>query len=242
MGEWIALVSGKDGVGKTTALSYLGLALSSMKKTVLAADFSAGDGGLSLCYHYAGTVPFHYVDVLEGNCRVSDALVRIGESSLYALNAPKNRRISKSYAAKIRLLCQTLSEKFDYVLTEIPPGEELKELTAAADKKLILSTPSALSVADTESFLQSMHLSAGDFLILNRVPVALVRNEKIPPIEEAANRIGLPLIGVVPEDASVYGLPEGNELPRGLRSAGEKAFYRIARRLTGERLPIIVRG
>ena len=242
MGEWIAIVSEKDGVGKSTAAAYLALALSSMKKNVLVADLSTNEGGIDCCLHYSGSAAYHYLDVLEGNCRISDALVRIGESSLYVLPGPKNRAISKEYGQKMPRLLHKFAERFDYVIADVESGTETEAFVRLADRKILVSTMSRLSVADTASYIQRLGDPTGYALLMNRIPVSLIKAERIPTVEEAVNELGIPIIGAVAEDREAYLLPEGEELPRGFRSPAEKAFYRIARRLNGETIQIILKG
>ena len=242
MGEWIAIISEKDGVGKSSAASYLGLALSSMKKSVLVADLSTNEGGVNLCLHFSGETAYHYLDVLEGNCRISDALVRIGDSSLYVLPGPKNRAISKEYRQKLQKLLRKFSERFDFVLSDVESGPDTESFVRPADRKILLSTFSRLSLADTAEYLQRLSDKSGYSLLLNRIPVSMVKSDLLPPVEEAVNRIGLPLIGAVSMDREVSLLPEGEELPKGFKSPAEKAFYRIARRLTGESIQIVLKG
>ena len=242
MGEWIAIVSEKDGVGKSSAAAYLALALASLKKNVLAVDLSGNEGGLNRCLHYDGTAAYHYLDILEGNCRISDALVKIGDSSLYVLPGPKNRVISKEYRQKLPKLLGKFAERFDFVVTDVGSGPVTAEFVKDADRKLLLSTASSLSIADTASYLSRLEDKSGYLLLLDRVAVPLIKAERIPPVEEAVNALGLPLIGAVSEDREVYLLPEGEELPKGFRSPAEKAFFRIARRLTGETLQIVLKG
>ena len=242
MGEWIAIVSENDGVGKSSAAAYLGLALSSMKKSVLIADLSSNEGGLNLCLHFDGEAAYHWLDVLEGNCRISDAFVRIGDSSLYVLPGPKNRSISGEYGRKLERLLGKLSERFDFVISDVGSGPETEALVRSADWKILVSTLSHLSLADTGAYLRRLKDKSGYSLLLNRIPVPLVKSDVLPPVEEAVFRLGLPLVGAVSEDREVFLLPEGEELPAGFRSPAEKAFYRIARRLNGETIQILLKG
>ena len=59
-------------------------------------------------------------------------------------------------------------------------------------------------------------------------------------VDDAIDRVGVRLLGVVPEDAEVtFRLPKGEPLPK--KSAARLAWQRIAKRLCGETVPLKLR-
>ena len=90
MGEIIAITSGKGGAGKTTVTANLGAALSELGKKVLLVDGDIGFGDLDLALGLENKVVYNIVDVVEGNCKILQALVRDEEEKmLYLLPASR---------------------------------------------------------------------------------------------------------------------------------------------------------
>ena len=77
-------------------------------------------------------------------------------------------------------------------------------------------------------------------LVVNRVRRKLLRSMHAT-IDDAMDKAGLPLIGVVPEDDALplslnRGVPPALSAPSSQAAA---AYRNIARRLTGERVPLL---
>ena len=76
MGEVIVITSGKGGVGKTTLTANLGIALSQMGKSVIAIDTDIGLRNLDVVMGLENQIVYNLVDVLEGNCRLKQAVIK----------------------------------------------------------------------------------------------------------------------------------------------------------------------
>ena len=77
-------------------------------------------------------------------------------------------------------------------------------------------------------------------LILNRFHAAAVQNNFLVNIDDAIDRTGVQLIGVIPEDPEIaFRMPQG-QLP-GKKSAARAALERITRRIEGENVPLRLR-
>ena len=79
-------------------------------------------------------------------------------------------------------------------------------------------------------------------LVVNRVQPALVRAMDTT-IDDVMDTAGLPLLGIVPEDKNVTLAATFNQplLKYKPRSAAANACARIARRITGQPVPISIR-
>jgi len=149
MGEIIAIVSGKGGVGKTTLTGNLGIALAELGYSVLLIDADLAMANLSLLMGLK-TPPITIHDVLLGSAPANDAIY----------DGPKGVKIipaglSISFYTRVdveRLVAITkdLQKKFDFILIDSPAGIEKNVIAAmsASSQILLITEPTAPSVAD----------------------------------------------------------------------------------------------
>ena len=76
MSEIIVVTSGKGGVGKTTVTANLGLGLAKMNKKVVVVDTDIGLRNLDVVMGLENRIVYDLVDVVEGNCRLKQALIK----------------------------------------------------------------------------------------------------------------------------------------------------------------------
>lgn len=76
MGEVIVITSGKGGVGKTTTTANIGTGLAQLKKKVAMIDTDIGLRNLDVVMGLENRIIYNLVDVVEGNCRIRQALIR----------------------------------------------------------------------------------------------------------------------------------------------------------------------
>ena len=76
MGEVIVITSGKGGVGKTTTTANIGAGLSGLGKNVMVIDTDLGLRNLDVVLGMENRIVYNIVDVIEGNCRLKQALIR----------------------------------------------------------------------------------------------------------------------------------------------------------------------
>ena len=76
MSEVIVITSGKGGVGKTTTTANLGVGLSKLGKKVVLIDTDIGLRNLDVVLGLENRIVYNLVDVIEGNCRLKQALIR----------------------------------------------------------------------------------------------------------------------------------------------------------------------
>ena len=92
MSEVIVITSGKGGVGKTTSAANIGTGLAlSGHKTVLI-DTDIGLRNLDVVMGLENRIVYDLVDVVEGNCRVKQALIKDKRyDGLYLIPAAQTR-------------------------------------------------------------------------------------------------------------------------------------------------------
>jgi len=76
MGTSIVVTSGKGGVGKTTTTANIGTALALAGKKVVMIDADTGLRNLDLHLGLENRIVYNLVDVVEGTCRLKQALIK----------------------------------------------------------------------------------------------------------------------------------------------------------------------
>lgn len=122
MGKTLVVTSGKGGVGKTTVTVNVGAALAKEGMNVLLIDADLGLRNLDLMMGLENRIVYDIVDVLEGRCRLRQAVVRSRqEERLAMLPASQTRNKNALEKGQMKALIEEIQDSYDYVLTEIAP-------------------------------------------------------------------------------------------------------------------------
>ena len=78
MCEVIVVTSGKCGVGKTTTSANIGTGLASLGNRVVMIDTDIGLRNLDVVLGLENRIVYNLIDVIEGNCRYKQALIKNG--------------------------------------------------------------------------------------------------------------------------------------------------------------------
>src|SRR6266536_30860 len=125
MSRIITITSGKGGVGKTTTTANLGTALAIQGAKVAVVDADIGLRNLDVVMGLENRIVYDLVDVVEGTCRVKQALIKDKRyDSLYLLPAAQTRDKSAVNPEQMIKLCEELKEEFDFVIVDCPAGIE----------------------------------------------------------------------------------------------------------------------
>ena len=242
-GQCIAAVSGKGGTGKTSLVSSVGAALALAGRRVLCLDCDVGLRNLDLALGLADKALMDFSDVAQGRCPLDSAVVEHPKlSGLFLLTAPARSRGQPVTEAEMTALLAEIRERYDYCLLDSPAGlgAGFRLAACGADRCIVVTTADATSLRDAQHTVMELHrFPAGSLhLVVNRVRKKMLR-QLHATIDDAIDRAGLPLLGVVPEDDALplflnQGLPL---LPTG--GQGASAAYRnIAKRIQGEKVPL----
>ncbi len=247
MAKVIVITSGKGGVGKTTLTANLGIALSMMGKRVIVIDADIGLRNLDMILGLENRIVYDVLDVLEGNVPVEKALVRDKRGNTLWL-LPANQTKNKDAVDKkkwLNLIDALKSlENYDYILIDSPAGieEGFKNSVMPADTALIVVNPEVSSVRDADrviGLLESM--DKRDYhIIVNRINWNQVKKGEMLSVEDIVDILKAHLIGVVPNDDNLVDFTNrGEPIVLDKDRAVSKAIIDVARRLTGEKVPMI---
>ena len=245
MGQCIAVVSGKGGTGKTSLTAGVGTALASSGKKVLCVDCDIGLRNLDLALGLTDRALMDFSDVAQGRCSLDAAVVAHPRlKNLYLLTAPVRSRGRPVTEEQMAALMAEIRKKFDFCLLDAPAGLGTGFLlaTAAADRCVVVTTADASSLRDAQhTVMELSHFRPGTLhLVVNRVRKKLLRSMHAT-IDDAIDKAGLPLIGVVPEDDTLpLALNQGTPLLMATAQGPAAFAYRnIATRLQGGKAPLL---
>jgi septum site-determining protein MinD len=245
MGEVLVITSGKGGVGKTTSTANIGTGLASQGKKVVLIDTDIGLRNLDVVLGLENRIVYDLVDVVEGRCRVKQALIKDKRfEGLYLLPAAQTRDKSAVNPEQMIKLTKELKEEFDFVVVDCPAGIEqgFKNAIAGADKAIVVTTPEVSAVRDADRIIGL--LEAADIknpkLLVNRVRVDMVRRGDMMSMDDIIDILAIELIGVVPDDEKiVISTNKGEPAVNDEKSEAGKAYREITQRLLGKDIPIL---
>ena len=108
MSEVIVVTSGKGGVGKTTSTANIGMGLAQMDKRVVMIDTDIGLRNLDVILGLENRIIYNLVDVIEGTCRLKQALIRDKRyPGLFLLPSAQTRDKSSVSPAQMKKLVET---------------------------------------------------------------------------------------------------------------------------------------
>lgn len=244
MADSIAYVvaSGKGGVGKTTAVSNIGFALAQRGKKVVLVDADIGLRNLDVALGLENRVVYDLVDVVEGVCRLKQALVKDKRAeNLYLLPAAQTRDKNAVNPVQMQELVERLKEQFEFVLIDCPAGIEqgFKNSIAGADSAIIVTTPEIAAVRDADRVIGLLEAAAKSDprLIVNRVRPNMVKRGDMMHTADIVEILCVELLGVVPEDDQIIvSTNKGEPLTMRQSALAGTAFKNIAARLAGEQV------
>ena len=246
MGEVIVITSGKGGVGKTTTTANLGVGLVLAKKKVVLIDADIGLRNLDVVMGLENRIVYDLVDVVEGHCRVKQALIRDKRfENLFLLPAAQTRDKNAVSPEQMKKLSLELKEEYDFILVDCPAGIEqgFRNAIAGADRALIVTTPEVSAVRDADRIIGL--LEAAEIktfhLIINRLRPEMVKRGDMLDIDDILEILAIDLIGVIPDDEKIIIFTNRGEqvAANANDSPAGKAYTNIVRRLLGETVPIM---
>jgi septum site-determining protein MinD len=254
MSKVVVVTSGKGGVGKTTSTAALGAALAQTGDKVAVVDFDVGLRNLDLIMGAERRVVFDLINVVQGDAKLHQALIKDKRlETLSLLAASQTRDKDALTATGVARVINELRQKFDWVVCDSPAGIERGATLAMrhADTAIVVSNPEISSVRDSDriiGLLDSKTLKAekgeelDKHLLITRYDGERAGRGEMLTNEDVLEILSIPLVGIVPESqevlrASNLGAPVTISSPM---CGPARAYRDAARRLKGETVPMTI--
>jgi len=254
MAKVLVVTSGKGGVGKTTSTAALGAALAQSGRNVVVIDFDVGLRNLDLLMGTERRVVFDLVNVIQGEARLPQALIRDKRvDTLHMLPASQTKDKDALTPEGVARVIGELKERFDWVICDSPAGIEKGAMLAMyhADAAVVVTNPEVSSVRDSDRIIgmldsRTARAERGErvekHLLLTRYHPARALRGDMLKVEDVLEILSIPLLGIIPESeavlaASNVGTPVTLHAPD---SPPGRAYFDAVKRLQGEAVPMAV--
>ncbi|KAF2315574.1 hypothetical protein GH714_040083 [Hevea brasiliensis] len=209
----VVITSGKGGVGKTTTTANVGLSLARLGFSVVAIDADVGLRNLDLLLGLENRVNYTLVEVMNGDCRLDQALVRDKRWSnfeLLCISKPRSK-LPLGFGGKALVwLVEALKTRPegcpDFIIIDCPAGIDAGFITAItpANEAVLVTTPDITSLRDADRVTGLLECDGiRDIkMIVNRVRTDMIKGEDMMSVLDVQEMLGLAL-GVIPEDSEV---------------------------------------
>ncbi len=243
MGEVISVISGKGGTGKTTICAAVATCLAAEGKRVLCIDADIGLRNLDIALGMAEQPIIAFTDVIHGHYTLEDATEHPRLPGLFLFTAPVRENDELVDVPGFGRMLEAARKAFDFCLIDAPAGigTGFRLATRYADRYLVISTPDPASMRDAGCAADLLALDGKEelHLVVNRVEPRLFSRMELT-VDDIMDGVGLPLLGLVPEDADVMlAAAEGSALIFAANGGAAEACLRISRRLRGENMPLM---
>jgi septum site-determining protein MinD len=189
-------------------------------------------------------IVYNLVDIIEGNCRPKQAMIKDKRySNLYLLPSAQTRDKTSVTPEQMLELVNSLRDEFDYIILDCPAGIEqgFKNAIAGADRALVVTTPEISAVRDADriiGLLEANEMKKVD-LIVNRLRMDMVKTGDMMSVEDVIDILAIDLIGAVPDDNNIVISSNQGEPLVGNDTLAGRAYMNICRRVIGEEVPLL---
>lgn len=241
MGQVLAVISGKGGTGKTTISAGIAACLAAEGCRVLAIDLDIGLRNLDISLGLAQSAPLSFAELLSGAYELDQVAPHPDIPNLFLLTAPVDGTPERVESDAFFQLLEHARQQFDWCILDAPAGVGTGFFLAThrADRVIVVANADPASLRDGACVAGRLPEEAMAKLVVNRVSPRAYRRIKMT-VDDIMDGVGLPLLGLVPEDfhvtlAAAHGIPLVLETKRGAATA----CLHIARRLMGRKMPLM---
>ncbi len=208
--RFIAITSGKGGVGKTTISANLGyvLASSGFKVALFDADIGLANLDVALGVRTEDTI----LDVLKGSKRLKDIIVNVSEN-LYLIPGESGEEILKfgdDFILDKFFEEENMFNDFDYVIVDTGAGigESVQNFLVASDEIIIVTVPEPSAITDAYALIKVMSEKNGKLnLLVNQVRSEKEANSVYKKITTVASKnienCNINLLGAINRDENI---------------------------------------
>ena len=242
------VTSCKGGIGKSTVTANIAMAIASLGKRVLVIDCDFSNRSLDLILGCEDSVVYDICDLVMGRVSVARAAITDPrEERLTYIAAPLVKRDPITSQA-FRETVDVAAKEFccDYVLIDTPgASDDTLSLTApSADAAFIVAShqPTSIRGAEKTGYLLSDLGVDEQYLIINRYDPDEVLRGNRPGLNSLIDRTHIQLIGVIPNSPKLELAQESGKLAFEVeqdKDMAAAAFEETARRICGERIPVM---
>jgi septum site-determining protein MinD len=214
-------------------------------------DFDVGLRNLDLIMGVERRVVFDIINVIQGEARLSQALIRDKRvDTLSILPASQTRDKDALSREGVAQIIEELSADHDYILCDSPAGIERGALLALyfADQALVVTNPEVSSVRDSDRILgvlqskskraEEKREKVKEHLVVTRYDPDRVAKGEMLKLEDVQEILAIPLLGVIPESESVLKASNtGTPVILDQESVAGQAYKDAVGRFLGEALP-----
>lgn len=244
-GKVVTVTSGKGGVGKTTATANLATAMAADGYKVVCVDADIGLRNLDIILGLENRIVYDLVDVVEGRCRLRQAMIRDKRlPHLFLIPAAQTRDKSSVSPSDMVRLCNELRLEHDWILIDSPAGIErgFRNAIAPADITVVITNPEISAVRDADRIIGLIEAEEKGpaRLIINRIKPGMVKRQEMLSAEDVIELLAVEIVGLIPEDEEVI-TSTNRGIPVALNgnSKAGQAYRNIAQRLNGANVPFM---
>lgn len=241
----LTVTSGKGGVGKTTTVANIAVALANDGKKVVCIDGDIGLRNLDVILGLENRIVYDIVDVVEGRCRTRQAMIRDKRfPELFLIPAAQTRDKNALSPSDMIRLCDELRDEFDWIIIDSPAGIErgFKNSIAPSDIIIIVTNPEMSAVRDADRVIGLIESEEKKppYLIINRLKQDMVNKGDMLSVSDVYDLLHIEVIGIVPEDENtIIAANKGVPLAIEGKSRSGIAYRNISKRLCGEQVPFM---
>ncbi len=248
MSKVVVMTSGKGGVGKTTTAAAFGTGLALRGQKTVVIDFDVGLRNLDLIMGCERRVVFDFINVINGEARLSQALIKDKRNeNLWILPTSQTRDKDALTREGVGKVLDELRDQFDYIICDSPAGIEKGAIMALyyADEAVIVTNPEVSSVRDSDRIIgvlqsRSRRAEKGmepvkEHLLVSRYDAERVKRGEMLKVEDVLDILAIPLLGIIPESPTVLKASNvGMPVIMDERSPAGRAYMDAVGRFLGE--------
>ncbi len=208
MTKIVSVISGTGGAGKTFLCSNLATTIADRGNKVVVIDLDMNLKNLDMYLGLESKVVFNVMDVLDGVCRVRQALIRDKRfEHLYLIAGTSFYDNRVANINNFHSLINILKEFYDYIIIDTTTGKGLSVdlASSVSDYNILILEPSASSLRNSEIMIDYLRKNGnGNTLYtINKVNIKLINDRVVPTLNEISERINVELLGIIQYDENI---------------------------------------